>query len=216
MLFQDWGAFYPELLRGLGVSLQITAIALVVGLPLGLLAAIGIQLGPAPVRAALLTVVEVGRATPALVVLDLVYFGLPSAGWKLDAYPAAAIALAITAAAYSCEILRGGMNSVPAGETEAASALALSRLDTMRYVIVPQGLRVALPPLMGLAILIFQGTSLAYTIAVPELLSQAYSIGSTTFRYLSVLSLAGLFYAAVAIPAGLAVERLTLRLSRHI
>jgi len=103
-----------------------------------------------------------------------------------------------------------------AGETEACQTLGVSRLDTLRFVVVPQGLRIALPALMGFAILIFQATSLCFTIAVPELLSQAYSIGSSTFKYFSVLALAGLLYAIITIPASWFVERTEKRMSKHL
>jgi polar amino acid transport system permease protein len=92
----------------------------------------------------------------------------------------------------------------------------MSRRDTLRFIVIPQGFRVAIPSLIGFAILIFQATSLAYTVALPELLSQAYSIGSTTFNYLSVLVLAGLMYAAITIPASWLTCRAEKRLARHL
>jgi polar amino acid transport system permease protein len=77
-------------------------------------------------------------------------------------------------------------------------------------------MRIAIPALMGFAIIVFQATALAYTIALPELLAAAYSIGSATYRYLSVLALAGLIYAAITIPASLLTEQVERRLSRHL
>ena len=103
-----------------------------------------------------------------------------------------------------------------AGEVEAAEALNMSRFDTLRYIVIPQGMRVAVPSLMGFSILIFQGTALAYTIALPELLATAYSIGSNTFRYMSVLTLAGFMYVAITVPVSLMTERVERRLSRHL
>jgi polar amino acid transport system permease protein len=148
--------------------------------------------------------------------LQFVYYGLPSAGLSFTAFVSAVAALSLTTAGYTSEILRGGLQAVPAGETEAAGALGMSRRDTLRFVLVPQGVRIALPSLMGFAILIFQATSLTFTISVVELLSQAYSIGAATFRYLDVLVLAGLLYLAVTIPAGWLTDRTERRLSRHL
>lgn len=212
----DWSQYYPALLSGLWVSVRLAVLSLLVGVPCGLLLAIGAGARSRPVRVVTLILVEIGRGTPALVVLQLVYFGLPSVHVTLSSFLAGAIALALTTAAYTSEILRGGLQAVPAGEVEAASALGMSRRDTLRFIVIPQGVRIAIPPLMGFAILIFQATSLAYTIALPELLSQAYSTGSATFRYLSILTLAGLLYAAVTIPASWLSERAEKRLSRHL
>ncbi len=146
-------------------------------------------------------------------ILQLFYFGLPGAGLTLAAFTAATLALALTTAAYTSEIMRGGLQAVPHGEVEAAMALGMEQRDTLRFVVIPQGLRIATPPLMGFAIMIFQATSLAYTIAIPELMSEAYTIGSITFRYLSILSLAGLLYASITIPASVLCARVEKRLA---
>ncbi|MGW0707050.1 amino acid ABC transporter permease [Streptomyces sp. NPDC002643] len=212
----DWAGFLPALLDGLWISLQLTVFSLVMGLPLGLGLAIANGSGGPLIRRVAVAVVEIGRGMPALVMLQIVYFGLPEAGLTLTAFLSAGIGLGLTTAAYTSEIIRGGLQAVPQGEVEAAQALNMSRTDTLRYIIVPQGLRVAIPALMGFAVLIFQSTALAYTIALPELLGAAYSIGSSTFQYLSVLTLAGLLYAAVTIPASLLTEQAERRLSRHL
>lgn len=212
----EWGDYLPALLRGLWVSVKLAGLALLVGLPAGLALALGASARSRVLRIVVIILVEIGRGTPALVVLQLIYFGLPSGGITLTSFLAAALALALTTAAYTSEILRGGLQAVPQGEVEAAEALGMARRDTLRYIIIPQGVRVAIPPLMGFAILIFQATALAYTIALPELLSQAYSIGSSTFKYTSVLILAGLLYAAITIPASWLSERAEIRLSRHL
>src|SRR5262249_18055808 len=117
---------------------------------------------------------------------------------------------------YTSEIICAGLEAVPHGEREAAAAIGLTRLDTLRYVVLPQGLRVAVSALLGFASLMLQATSLSFAIALPELTSQAYMIGSSTFRYLSILCLAGLLYAAICVPATLAVGALERRLGRHM
>lgn len=215
-LLQDWASYLPQLAAGLWISVLVCLVAIVLGMPVGLLLALGSSRQQRPLRWLSIALVEIGRGTPALVVLQLFYFGLPSAGITLSSATAACLALALTTAAYTSEIIRGGLQAVPAGEVEATEALGMSRLDALRFVIIPQGVRVAIPPLMGFAVLIFQMTSLAYTIALPELLGRAYSIGSSTFQYLSVLALAGLMYAAVTIPASLLTDRAERRMSRHL
>ncbi|MGY2002606.1 amino acid ABC transporter permease [Blastococcus sp. SYSU DS1024] len=215
-LFTSWGEWLPRLLEGLGTSVQLTLVSLTIGVPLGLLLALLSSAASRPVRWTAIGLVEIGRGTPALVMLQFVYYGLPSAGLSLTAFVSAVAALSLTTAGYTSEILRAGLQAVPAGEIEAAGALSMSRRDTLRFVVVPQGVRIALPSLMGFAILIFQATSLTFTISVVELLSQAYSIGAATFRYLDVLLLAGLLYLAVTIPAGWLTNRTERRLSRHL
>lgn len=214
--FADWGTWFPTLLTGLWVSVRVAALSLLLGLPAGLLLALGSSSKRRVVRWAVIGLVELGRGMPALVMLQIVYFGLPSAGLTLSAFLSSGIAFALTTAAYTSEILRGGLQAVPAGEVEAAEALGMARRDTLRFVVIPQGVRIAIPPLMGFAILIFQVTSLAYTIALPELTSQAYSIGSSSFRYTSVFVLAALLYLAVTVPTSFLTERVEKRLSRHL
>lgn len=212
----DWADFYPDLFTGLKTSLTLAGGSLVLGMPLGLLLALGSASKVVPLRITTIALVEIGRGTPALVMLQLVYFGLPTQGLSLTSYVSAMIGLALTTGAYSSEIIRGGLQAVPQGEVEAADALGMNRLATLRFILIPQGLRVAIPALMGLSILIFQATSLAYSIAAPELLGAAYSAGSSTFKYLSVLTLAGLFYLVVTVPAAWLSERVELRLARHL
>ena len=206
----DLLSWLPDLTGGLTISAIVTAGSLLLGIPLGLLLALGVQANSRLLRGFCLVMVEIGRGTPALVLLQFIYFGLPSAGMTLTSYSAAIVALACNTGAYTSEIIRAGLQSVPHGQREAAVAIGLSRLDELRYVVLPQGLRVAVPALLGFSILIFQGTSLCFVIALPELLSRAYEIGSTTFEYFPALLLAAFLYAVICIPASIlvgAVER---------
>src|SRR5262249_21536406 len=154
-----------------------------IGLPMGLLLALGVQSKSRGANWISLAVVEIGRGAPALVLLQFAYFGLPSAGLTLPSFAAATLALAWNTGAYTSEIIRAGLESVPFGEKEAASAIGLTRVDTLRFVILPQGLRAAAPALLGFAAQMLQATSLCFAIALPELTSQAYMIGTNTFRY---------------------------------
>jgi polar amino acid transport system permease protein len=214
-LLSFWGECLPSLLRGLGLSLQVTAAAVLVGLPLGLVLALGVRSNAAVLRWITLGIVEIGRGTPVLILLQLNYFGLPTAGLNLSSFASASLALACCTGAYTSEIIRAGLEAVPHGQQEAAIAIGLNRVDVLRYVILPQGLRVAIPALLGFAIIMLQSTSLCFTIALPEIVSQAYIIGSNTFRYLQVFVLAALMFAAVCIPATLLVSRLERSLARH-
>ncbi|NLT26634.1 MAG: amino acid ABC transporter permease [Microbacteriaceae bacterium] len=215
---ENWLNFIPQLLPGLGVSLQVTGLALLFGIPGGLLLAVFASHPNKLIQAVVVTFVELGRGTPALVLLQVIYFGVPSVAptIALDSFLAAALALALTTAAYTSEIIRGGLQAVPQGEIEAAEAMGMKPWHTLWDIVIPQGFRIAIPALIGFAILIFQASALAYTIALPELLSKAYSIGSSTFQYLSVLILAGLFYAMITIPASALTSWTEKRLARHL
>ncbi|KQS80903.1 amino acid ABC transporter permease [Rhizobium sp. Leaf384] len=214
-LFTFWLENLPTMIDGLIVSLEVTGVALAVGIPLGLLLALGVQSRTLAVRWATMAVVEIGRGAPALIMLQFFYFGLPQAGVSLTSFSAAAFALAWTTSAYTSEIIRAGLEAVPYGQKEAAAAVGFTHTDALRYIIVPQGLRVAAPALLGFSILMLQATSLCFAIALPELLSQAYMIGTNTFQYLPILILAGILYALICIPATIAVSLLERSLSRH-
>ena len=207
--YEELSAWLPDLLSGLSISLQVTVLSLLIGIPFGLLLALGVQSRLTKILA--LFLVEVGRGAPALVLLQFIYFGLPTSGLTLGSFTAAVIALAWNTGAYTSEIIRASLQSIPHGQREAAVAIGLNRLDALRYVLLPQGLRVALPALLAFSILIFQGTSLCFTIALPELVSRAYEIGSNTFRYFPALLAAGVLYASISIPAALLVSHVEKR-----
>jgi polar amino acid transport system permease protein len=209
-----WPDWIGDLLGGLLKSVELTLAVIAIGLPLGLLLAVAISGGAKPVRWLAIAVVEIARGIPALVVLYLVYFGLPQLHVTLEAFVAASVALGFTMAGYTTEIFRAGIAAVPDGQREAARAVGLRRGAELRYVVLPQAVRIVIPPILGYVVLFFQATSLAFAIAIPELISRAYTIGSSTFEYLSVLVLAALLYACVAIPSSQLIDLLERRRDR--
>ncbi|MDR1791204.1 MAG: amino acid ABC transporter permease [Propionibacteriaceae bacterium] len=214
--FEFWGDNFPQMLAGMGVSLQLTLGALVMGIPLGLLLALGVSSKLRLLRWVCLALVEVGRGAPALVVLYVVYYGLPVLKLSPEAMTCAYIGLTYTTCAYTSEYIRGGLKSVSPGSIEAAHALAMPGLDVLRFIIIPQGLRVAIPSLMGFAIQIFQATSLTYSITVREVTAVSYSVASQTFRALEIFTLAGIMYAIITIPASWLTNKVEQRLTlRH-
>jgi polar amino acid transport system permease protein len=203
-----------QLLPGLGDSLQLAGVSTVVGVLVGLLLALLATRGSRWISWPTIVLIEIGRGAPVLVVLLLVYYGLPSVQIVLEAKLAAWIGLSFTTAAYSSEILRAGLLAVPDGQREAARALGLSRSATFFAVVLPQAIRISLAPLLGFCIQMFQATSLAFALGLPELLSRAYDIGSITFQYLQVLVIAGAVYAIVTLPLIRLVARLERRSAR--
>lgn len=211
-IWNDWLTHHDQLLDGLWTSLRLTVMALLLGLPAGLLLAVGTSSRRPALRCTVIVLIEIGRGTPALVLLQIVYNGIPV---TLTAFICAYIALALTTAAYTSEILRAGLQAVPRGEIEAGHALGMKNLHVLRDVVIPQGIRIALPPLLGFCILMFQATSLAFVIAVPELTSQAKSIANNTFHYFNLFIIAGVLYAVITISASFATEQLEKILHRQ-
>lgn len=196
------------LLPGLGVSLALTVTFLSIGLPLSILLALGQGAPTVLVRTLTQTAVEVAKGMPALVMVYLVYFGTPQIGVDLSAFMSAAIALAISFAGYACDSFRAGFDAVPRGQREGAAALGLARHYGFVHVVLPQALKIALPPLIGWAVVYFQATSLAYAISVPELLASAYREATANFQYFSMIGLAALLYLAICVPMSMLSERL--------
>lgn len=215
-IWSKWSHYLPQLLPGLLVSLKVTGLSLGIGLPLGVAFGSATNSTHRWVRWPIMVLVEIGRGPPTLVIIYLAYFGLPRIGLTLDAFWSAVVALAYNTGAYVSEIYRGGLLAVPHGQREAARAVGLRPFDQFRYVIFPQAARVAIPPTVSFAILVFQASSLCFVIAVPELLSRAYNIGTVTFDTLGVLCLAGLIYAAIAVPSSQLVNHLERRVARRL
>jgi polar amino acid transport system permease protein len=207
----DIGEWLLDLLPGLLVSLELTAVLLAFGLPAAVLLALGLRSRSRLIRGVIQAVVEIAKGMPALVLIYVLYFGLPQVGIDLGAFLSAAAALAISFAGYACDSFKAGFDAVPRGQLEAAHALGLGRLTTFRRVVLPQALKVSLPPVIGWSIVYFQATSLAFAIAVPELLARAYQLATTNFQYFSVIALAALIYAAICIPLSLTAEHLFTR-----
>ncbi|MBL3700713.1 amino acid ABC transporter permease [Leucobacter luti] len=193
---QEFFTLVVALLPGLGVSIAMAAASIAVGIPLGFLAGLALNGKRKWLRVLAIVLVETFRGFPALLTLYLVYFGLASVV-TLDRFTSIMVAFGLTTAAYTAEIFRASIASVPRGQIEAAEALALSRSDVTLRIIVPHVLNIAVPPLIGIAIITFQGTALAYAIGGKELLGSAYSIGMTNLRVLEPLLVAGFLYLVV-------------------
>ena len=163
-LFDTWRSAGPSLLAGLVTSVKLTALSLALGYPLALLLAVVVMSHRRAVRTLALVVIEIGRGAPLLVVLELLYYGLPSVNITLTALVTAVAALALQVGTYGSEIFRASLEAVPLGQREAADAVGLSRFASFRHVVLPQAIRIAVPPLMNIAIAIFLATSLAFVI----------------------------------------------------
>ena len=163
----------PSLLRGLWVTLLLGLLGIAAGMVLGLVVALLRLYGPALLRLAAHGYVDVLRSIPLLVLLVLVYYALPFVGIRLSSFASAALAITLVSCAYTAEIYRAGIEAIPKGQFEAAAALGLGFLQSMRLVILPQALRLVVPPLTGNCINVLKDTALASVVAMPDLLKQA-------------------------------------------
>lgn len=215
-LLNSWLDWLPVLTPGLVVSLKLTGLCLLLGMPFGLVLAVAIESPVLPLRMLAIAFVETGRGLPALILLYLLYFGLPEVDVTLTAFVTAVFSLAWTTGAYACDLFRAGLAAVPKGQHEAALTCGLRGWTGFRHIILPQAIRISTPPLVSLAITIFQASALAFVISVPELMSKGQALGAVTFRYLDVFTLAALLYGAITIVALRFVRVAEKRLSRHI
>jgi polar amino acid transport system permease protein len=158
---------------GFKITLQLSAVSLVLAITLGLLLATLRNLRSKFVDIPIIIYVDLFRALPTIVLFMLVYFALPYIGISMPPFWAAVFTLTINGAAYFEEIFRAGIESIDKGQTEAAKALGLPFIQTMRYVILPQAIRVVLPPATSNSLELIKTTVLASVIALPELLKQA-------------------------------------------
>ncbi len=134
------------------------------------------------------------RGTPMIVQLFVVYFGLPSIGILLDAFPSAVIVLSISVGAYCSETVRAAIESVPKGQLEAGYCVGMSYWQTMYRIIIPQALKTAFPPLSNSLIGLVKDTSLAYSISIVEIMATSTRIASRTYDYFWLYIEAGLIY----------------------
>jgi cystine transport system permease protein len=162
-------SFWRLFSAGLMFTLPLAILSFIGGLAVGFVVAMIRLYGPQPLKGIADFYVWVIRGTPLLVQLFLIFYGLPSAGITLDAFPAALIGFILNVGAYSSEIIRGAIVSVPKVQWEAAYAIGMSSPQAMRRVILPQSVFVSLPPLANSFISLIKDTSLAAVITVPEM-----------------------------------------------
>ena len=163
----------PALLRGLVNTLLLGVMSIIIGIAGGLVVALIRLYAAKPFRLLAVFYIDILRATPVLVVLILIYYALPFVGLRLTSWTSAVMAFSIVMAAYSAEVFRSGIESVARGQFEAAAALGLPFLVTLYKVVLPQAIRIVIPPMTSNCVSMFKDTSLASTVALPELLKEA-------------------------------------------
>ena len=197
---QIW-PYLPTLVAGALLSLEIAFFAFCGGLLIGTAGAAALSFGGRALRRIVRIFVTFFTNTPQLVQIYFLYFALPDAGILLSSYAAVLIGMTLNAGAYLTDIQRAGFESVRLSEMEAAEVLGFSRLQQIRYVIMPHIARVLFPPLSNQYILMTLGTAMAAIFGVEELTGRAFNINSQTFRSIEVFSITAGFYIVITFVA---------------
>lgn len=191
--------YLPDILQGALVTIQIAGLVIVCGLLLGLALALLRSLGLRPLNLLIVFVVDLFRALPPLVIIVFIYFGLPASGVKNWGFIATWLSLTFVLMAFSEEIFWAGITSIPKGQWEAARSTGLSFGQTLINVVLPQALRLTIPPLTNRTIAITKGTALASVVAVGEILGMASSAVSNSYNP-SPLTMAAIGYLILFLP----------------
>lgn len=203
----------PFILSGLPYTLGIAAVSFLAGNFLGLLLTVLGMLPSRLIRGFVRGYISFLRGVPALVLLFLLYFGLP---FQLPALAAAIICFSLTSSAFIGEIYRGSINGVDNGQWDAAYALGLPFMKTMRRIILPQAFRISIPALSNVALDLLKGTSLAAMITIPDIFQKAKIVGGRTFDYMSLYILVAIIYWLLCISIEACQTRLEKKYSRRV
>ena len=197
---RDAQDFLPILLQGCVVTVELTLAALVLSTLLGFVWAL-LRLSPSRVLSALaVTIITVIRGIPILVQLFWIYFVFPEVGITLSALQAGIIGLGLAYSAYQAENFRAGIEAIDHGQIEAAQSLGMGWALTMRRVVLPQALRIMLPPYGNTMIMMLKDSSQASTITVAELTMKGQMLAASTFKNSTVFTLVALLYLVMSVP----------------
>ncbi len=205
-----YAGFLPLLGKGALMTLQISIISMALAILVGLITAVSRLYGPSPVRWAAIAFVEVFRGTPLLIQLFLIFYGLPHIGIRLDPFLSAVIGLGLNYGACEAENYRAGILSIPKSQMDASFALGMTRRQSLRHVILPQAIRIVIPPVTNDFIALLKDSSLVSVITMVELTATYGQLASTYFDYLGI----GLLTAAIYFLIGLPFVRLARRLEK--
>ena len=211
-------ALLPDLLSGLltGVTstIIITLGGLVLAIGLGLVFAVCNAMPSRLLRAVTTVYVEVFRSVPVLTQLFVIYFGLAQLGLRFDPLTAAILGFGINGGAYLTEVFRAGIEAVGRAQIEAGFAVGMTRLQAMRYLVLPQAIRVVLPPIANFAVGLLKDTSVASAVAAPELSFRARSLVEQTFLSTQIYLMVAVLYLCMSLPLSQLTRVLERRMGR--
>jgi polar amino acid transport system permease protein len=198
--------FFPILMSGVALTIIVTVGSLLLSTVLGLIWALMRVSGIGVLSGLSAGLINVIRGIPIIVLLFYLYFVMPEFGLTLTALQAAILGLGIAYSAYQAENFRAGIEAIDKGQIEAAQTIGMSWWQTMRRVVLPQAVRIVLPPYGNVMIMMLKDSSQASTITVAELALQGKLIASSTFKNTSVFTLVALMYLTMSIPLILLVR----------
>jgi cystine transport system permease protein len=209
-------SFLPMLKAGLAFTIPLTLLSFVFGFILAFLTAIARLSNLRVLDAIARFYVWIVRGTPLLVQLFIIFYGLPSIGIVINAFPAAVIGFTISVGAYNSEIIRAAILSISKGQWEAASSIGMTRSQALRRIILPQAARVSVPPLGNSFISLLKDTSLAATITMTEMFQKAQQITATTYEPMLLYSEAAIIYLIFSTVLSTLQRRLEKRFERYV
>jgi polar amino acid transport system permease protein len=213
--WRDAVEFLPILMNGVALTIVVTLGSLILSTLLGLVWALMRVSGIGVLSGISASLINVIRGIPIIVLLFYLYFVMPDLGIRLSALQAAILGLGIAYSAYQAENFRAGIEAIDKGQIEAAQAIGMGWWLTMRRVVLPQAVRIVLPPYGNIMIMLLKDSSQASTITVAELALQGKLIASSTFKNTSVFTLVALMYLTMSIPLILLVRHFEKRASRR-
>jgi polar amino acid transport system substrate-binding protein len=210
---REWPKYLPLLLRGAAVTVELSVAGMALAIVAGLIIVLARLYAPPPLRWLARAYVEIVRGTPLLIQLFLIYYGLPEIGIRLNPFLAGIVGLGLNYAASESENYRAGIQSIPRGQTEAAHALGMNRWQSLRHVVLPQALRVAIPPVTNDFIAMFKDSSIVSVITMVELTKVYGMLAMSTYDYIGLGLMTAAIYFALSYPASIFADRLEKRLS---
>lgn len=212
---QDFVIYLPELLRGAKLTVLLTLAVFAISVVLGLLVALGRMSPYRVIRIPLTVYVEFIRSTPGLVQIYYIFYVFPFWGLTLEAITAGVVGLSLNYAAYLSEVFRSGIQSVAPTQREAATTIGLNYLQTLRFVILPQAMRVVMPPLVNYLLSLFKDTSLLSVITIQELVFSGLLITSTHFNHFVIFTEIAVIYFLICYPVALLASWLESAMKRR-
>lgn len=213
--FNDLVALLPALLEGASVTVAVSVASYLLALCLGLILGLARTSRLWVVRGAAGVYVQFMRGTPLLLQLFFIYYVLPYGGIILSPFQAGVLGLTLNYAAYMAEVFRSGIAAVPKGQFEAGASLALTNYQLMRYVVIPQALKIVVPPIGNFFVAIFKDSALVSVITMKDLMFTGQILAASTFMHFEIFAMVAVIYLILSYPAAKAVELLERRLDRQ-
>lgn len=211
---ENWSDWSPQLAVATWNTILLTIFSFALALVIGMVLALGKLSDVKVIRGFCIVYVEVARGIPALAILFLIYYGLVPLGIVLDAFAAGILGLGMCAGGYIAEVFRAGIQAVHKGQREAALAVGMTPVMSFRYIILPQALRIVLPPMLNMLIILLKDTSICSLISTPELMLRAKDLAMMSFLPMHLFLLAGVIYFLLAWPMSLMTRRVEARMRR--